>query len=138
MDRNQWLLEQYLSGAITPEHKAELEGRALEDNQLREEVDRQAALEKILANPENFAFRTGFERRVMARLQQPEQDPWLELSNWLTSFFPRVAIPSIALSALLMFNNSITATGDVVTIEAMFGLPDTSTTAEIAMLGVAE
>jgi hypothetical protein len=74
----------------------------------------------------------------MARLQQPEQDPWLELSNWLTSFFPRVAIPSIALSALLMFNNFITATGDVATIEAMFGLPDTSTTAEIAILGVAE
>ena len=138
MDRNQELLEQYLSGTITPEDRAELEARALDDIRLGAYLDRQVILEKTLANSDSFTLRSGFESRVMAHLQQAEQDPWLELSNMLKSCFPRVAIPAVAFSALLMFNNFATATGDVAAVEAMFGIPDMSTSAEIAILGIAE
>lgn len=113
------LIEKSLDGSLKPEEQAALSILCKQDHSILERIEKARVLKRQLDGMENKSFKPGFSNRVMRRINAQKGPSFDDL---IAQFFPRVAVPAIAIACLLMISNVMLVSTDTPLLEALFAL----------------
>ena len=125
--RAQYLIEQYLDAALTPEEREEFDRLRVEHPDFDRRITEERRLHDMMRGAKSENFKPFFDARVMRRIADEQRGASatldLQFTNLIPRLFPRVAAPALLGACLFMAVNFNAAVADASLVDALLGLP---------------
>lgn len=118
------LIEGQLDGSLSPREADELARLCEADPALRTTLAEEQEIRELMRRHADLSFEPNFAQRVLARLgEERDNDTLSSFAAALATLFPRVAVSSLSVAAVVMVINWKAAAGTAPLVDALLGLP---------------